>query len=126
MESIEAFVSHEAARISPRTARNFYGYPLKSLLVPFCEEDGITAVDELGPEVVDRFAGSLYDRPSRSGKPLSRATVLAYLKAVEHFLTWAQAQGAPVDGGQVQLPRTPRIRRDVLTPQEVERLEEAG
>lgn len=125
-ESIEAFVSHEAARVSPRTARNFYGYPLKALLVPFCEQEEITAVDGLGPEVVDRFAGTLYDRPSRSGKALSRATVLAYLKAVKHFLTWAQAQGAPVDGGLVQLPRARRIRRDVLTAQEVERLEQAG
>jgi len=50
-EAIESFVSHEAARISPRTARNFYGYPLQALLVPFCEEEGIAAVDELSPEV---------------------------------------------------------------------------
>ena len=125
-EGIDAFVAHEAARISPRTARNFYGYPLRSLLLLYCQEEGIKAVEELGPEVVDRFAANLHERKTRAGTPISRHTVLAYLKAVKHFLTWAQGQGAPVDSNQLRLPRTRRIRRDVLTAQEVDRLEEAG
>lgn len=52
--------------------------------------------------------------------------MLAYLKAAKHFLSWAQQQGAPVDASQLRLPRLRRIRRDVLTPQEVDQLEQAG
>jgi integrase len=125
-DAIDAFVGHEAARISPRTAQNFYGYPLRSLLLPFCQGAGVREVGELGPEVVDRFAAELHGRTTRAGRPISRQTVLAYLKAVKHFLAWAQERGEPVDAGQVQLPRARRIRRDVLTPQEVQQLEEGA
>ena len=44
----------------------------------------------------------------------------------QHFLTWAQEQGASVHGGQVRLPRARGSRRDALTPTEVDRIEQAG
>ena len=59
-DAIDAFVAHQGARISPTTAKNFYGYPLRALLLPFCKQEGIGSLDELSPDAVDRFAGSLY------------------------------------------------------------------
>jgi integrase/recombinase XerD len=125
-DSIAAFVAHQAARISPTTAKNFYGYPLRALLLPFCQEQGIVSLDELSPEMADRFATSLYGRTTRHGKPISRHTVLAYLKATKHFLAWGQDQGLPVVSEQLRLPSSRRIRRDVLTPTEVDRLEQSA
>ena len=125
-DAIDAFVAHQGARISPTTAKNFYGYPLRALLLPFCRQEGIGSLDELSPDAVDRFAASLYGRTTRLGKPISRHTVLAYLKATKHFLAWGQDQGLPLVSEQLRLPQSRRIRRDVLTPAEVDRLEEAA
>jgi hypothetical protein len=70
-DAIDAFVAHQGARISPTKAKNFYGYPLRALLLPFCRQEGIGSLDELSPDAIDRFAASLYGRTTRLGKPIS-------------------------------------------------------
>jgi len=66
----------KAAGRSPRTYRDAYGYPLQSVLIPFCEREGITALDQLDRRALDRLASEPHDRE----RPLSKASVKSYLK----------------------------------------------
>lgn len=108
---------------APR-AQNFYGYPLRSIFLPWCEERGIGSVDDLRPEDVDAYTLALEERRTRKGEPIRPATRLAYLKALRHFLAWArEVNGADVAPERVGLPRLRRQHKDVLSDQELLALE---
>jgi site-specific recombinase XerD len=120
-------VQCKADGLSAATINEGYGYPLRRILVPFCEQEGIELVEELNPDVVTRLAAQLAERRTAQGKPLSPASRRSYLKGVQQFLSWAEKRGfGSVDASEMPLPRRRRIRRAVLTRQEMLALEDAA
>lgn len=104
-----------------RNVRSFYGYPLRSVLLPFCANEGIDQVEDLTPEAVDRLSLAIYQREKRDGTRVSAATAAAYMKAMKYFLAWAGSDRAE----QLRPGTLKRIRREVLSQREVQELEDA-
>jgi hypothetical protein len=53
---VEDYLAHCAARgLSPRTLDKCYGYPLRVVFLGWCEQSGITSLDELDGRAVDRL-----------------------------------------------------------------------
>jgi integrase/recombinase XerD len=102
-----------------------YGYPLRSVFLPWCAEQGITEVGQLNQRALDRFTSGLLEHGGRSGRPLSKHSVHAYARAVRLLLTWARREGEEVSG-LPQLPRLPRRVVEVLTRQEIRVMEDAA
>src|SRR5262245_33223097 len=92
------------------------------LLLPFCEEGGIQDVSGLDNRLLDRLTSRLLGRGGPRG-PLSKQSVHAYARAVNHFLAWARREGESVEG-RAHLPRLPRPVIDVLSRDEIQRLED--
>jgi integrase/recombinase XerD len=114
-----------AAGASPRTIGH-YREVLEEVLVPFCTDAGLEAPAELtSRHLNDLGAGHLDGTRSRSGRPISKATVHSYMRAINSFLVWARAQG---EGGTAR-GRLPSMRKrvlDTLSREEVQRLEDAA
>src|ERR1700730_13384527 len=72
---VEDFLaSVKAAGRSPKTYNVSYGYPLRGILLPFCEREGITEPDELTNKVLDQMTNELRD-PGGKRAPLTETTV---------------------------------------------------
>lgn len=116
--------SCRARGLSPKTVKDSYGYPIEHVFLPFCAREGITAIDQLSNQVMDRYSSELLDRGGKRG-PLSRHSVHAYVRNVNLFLTWARRQGEAVEA-KGQLPKLPRRDVDVLSRQEIASMEAAA
>jgi integrase len=114
--------SCRAKGLSPKTIKLAYGYPLKGVFVPWCGRVGITAPSELTTRLLERFSAELMETGGKRGE-LSRNTVWSYVKAVRGFLAWAKAEGEGVDA-EAKLPKLPQRHIDVLTRDEVQRMED--
>jgi integrase/recombinase XerD len=112
----------KARGLSPNTLKNSYGYPLRKVLLPFCEREGITDAAGLTSRALDRLAGHLMDEGGERGA-LSRHSVHAYIRAINHFLAWAKKEGEPVQA-KAQLPRLPKAVLEVLTREEIQAMED--
>jgi len=117
-----------AKGLSEQTIRDSYGSPLRRMLVPWCDGAGLVDAVDLTPDAVERFAAHLAGRRTGRGQPIRPATSRAYLKAVQQLVAWLQKEPGVtgLDSRRVPMPRLRRQERDVLTPAEVGRLEEAG
>jgi integrase len=115
--------SCRARGLAPTTLRAAYGYTLDDVLLPWCSRNSIATVDQLNQRVLDRFTADLLTIPSRRGKPLSRYTAHHYVRVVRQFLTWCQKEGEGAAPGRPQLPRLPQRVVEVLSREEIERLE---
>lgn len=107
-----------AKGLSPNTVDNAYGYPLRGVLLPWCARRNIVSLVGFDARAVDALSVSLLEEPGRRGRPLSRHSVHAYIRAVRGFLTWAQREGETV-AARPALPRLPRRVIDVLDRDEV-------
>jgi integrase/recombinase XerD len=122
---VEEYLAHCRARgLSPKTVTGAYGYPLREVFLPFCAREGIKAPAELTGRVLDRLSTQLLDRGGRRG-PLSKSSVHSYLRAVNQFLVWARKEGEAIEA-KSQLPRLPKRLVEVLSREEIDRLEEAA
>jgi integrase/recombinase XerC len=114
-----------AAGASPRTVTH-YQEVLEEVLLPFCAEAGIESPGGLtNAHLNDLGAGHLDGTRSRSGRPISKATVHSYMRAINSFLVWARAQG---EGGTAR-GRLPSMRKrvlDTLSREEIQRMEDAA
>src|SRR2546425_2962242 len=114
-----------AAGASPRTV-NHYKEVLEQVLLPFCAEAGIASLAELDTRHLnDLGVGHLDGSRSRSGRPISKATVHSYMRAINGFLSWARTQG---EGGNAR-GRLPSMRKrvlDTLSREEIQRMEDAA
>src|SRR5438132_1109450 len=111
-----------AAGASPRTV-NHYKEVLEQVLLPFCAEAGIASLAELDTRHLnDLGAGHLDGTLSRSGRPVSKATVHSYMRAINGFLSWARTQG---EGGSARghLPSMRKRVLDTLSREEIQRME---
>ena len=105
--------------------REHYQRVLESVWLPWCETQGVESVGDCTDAVLERYTDDLtaIRRQRKDGKcvPLSAATVRTYIRAVRVFLTWAD-----VPKGKYTPPRQHRRIVDVLTRQEIDRLERAA
>jgi integrase len=114
-----------AAGASPRTV-NHYKEVLEQVLLPFCAGAGITSLGELDTRHLnDLGAGHLDGSRSRSGRPISKATVHSYMRAINGFLSWARAQGEP-GSARGRLPSMRKQVLDTLSREEIQRMEDAA
>ncbi len=122
---VDDYLSSCRARgLSPKTVKDSYGYPLQHVFLPFCAREGITNVDELSNQVMDRYSSELLERGGKRGA-LSRHSVHAYVRNVNLFLGWARRQGESVEA-KGQLPKLARRDIDVLSREEISAMEAAA
>jgi integrase len=99
---------------------------LEHVLLPFCTEAGLGSPAELtSAHLNDLGAGHLDGTRSRSGRPISKATVHSYMRAINSFLAWARAQGE-AGAARGQLPSMRKRVLDTLSREEVHRMEDAA
>jgi integrase/recombinase XerD len=116
------YVSSCRARgLSPRSEHQ-YSYSIYSVLLPWCEREGITDLSQLDRRAVDRFTSELLTRTTQAGQPLSRHSVATYIRPIRLLLNWASREGEAVKA-RPQLPRRERPIRDVLSRAELDQLE---
>jgi len=120
---VEDYLSNCAARgLSLRTVDKDYGYSLHSRFLPWCRSEGIQSLDDLDRRAVDRFSTFLLSHRKEDGQPLSKYSVHTYIRPVRQMLTWAKEIGEEVQA-KPQLPRRSKPLRDVLSREEIDRLE---
>lgn len=112
-----------ARGLSPKTDHQ-YSYALRSVFLPWCARESITDLSQLDRRAFDRFTSSLLEHRSTSGKPLSKFSIHTYVRPVRILLTWAGREGEDVRA-KPQLPRRPTLVRDVLSRDEIDRMERA-
>ena len=117
--------SCRARGLSDRTIDGAYGYPLRRVFLPFCDDEGITEPEQITPRVLDRLSAKLLDNDSHRGRPMSKHTVHSYMRAINHFLGWAGREGEQVRA-KAQLPHLPKQLVDVLSREEVQAMEDAA
>jgi integrase len=74
--------------------------------------------------MLDRLSGELLENGNKHAQ-LSRHTIGSYLRSVNVFLTWAQAEGEPV-GGKAKLPKPTKRLLEVLSREEIQALEDVA
>jgi integrase len=111
-----------ARGLARSTIDGSYGYPLHSVFLPWCEANDLSEIAQLGSRQMNALAGSLLDRGGKDGRQLSKATVHSYLRAIRSFLRWCKHEGEG-KAAKPPLPRLPRLLRDVLDRDEIDRLE---
>ena len=123
---VDDYLAHCRARgLAANTVNQAYRYPLQGVLLPWCAEQGITEVSQLTPRVLDRLSRHLIEEGGAKGRPLSSHSVHAYVRAINHCLSWASKEGEEVKG-KASLPKLPKRLVDVLGREEIRRMEEAA
>jgi integrase/recombinase XerD len=114
-----------ARGLAPTTVTTSYGYPLRSIFLPWCDGHAIERIEQLDARTVDAFSVALIDFKGKNGTKLSKFTVHAYARSVRGFLTWCSHEGEAVTA-RPALPRLPRRVLDVLDRSEIDTLEAAA
>jgi integrase/recombinase XerD len=124
-----------ARGLSPKTVNEGYGYPLRSVFLPFCAAQGIREPRQLTGQLLDRLTSHLLTEGGTRGA-LSKHSVDSYVRAINHFLTWlakegalaghVNARGKTTASIKAQQPRLPKRLVDVLSRQEIQALEDAA
>ncbi len=123
---VEEYLAACRARgLAIRTVREAYRYPLHEVFLPFCAEEGIEEPGQVTARVLDRLTTRLLDDGGRRGA-LSKFTVASYVRSINAFLSWARREGEVGEGVKAQAPRLPRRLLDVLSREEIGRLEDAA
>ena len=110
-----------ARGLSPKTIKLAYGYPLHHVLLPWCRARDIAEPVQLDNRVLNRLTSELLETGGRRGK-LSRFTVDTYVRNINLFLGWCRREGA-IGDVRAQPPKLPRRVLDVLSREQVERME---
>jgi site-specific recombinase XerD len=95
--------------LSPKTLRE-YRFPLNEVLLPYCRRHSIAEVEELTRAALDQLSAQLLEEGGKSGRSLSRHTIASYLRSINVFLSWAEAEGESVAGRA----KAPKSERDKL------------
>ena len=122
---VDDYLNHCIARgLSPRTIATSYRPALRSIFLPWCEQEGIREISDLDGRAVDRFTSSLLQRQRNrpNGGTLSKHSVHTYVRPVRQMLTWASSVGEDVKA-KPQLPRTSQPLREVLSREEIDLME---
>jgi integrase len=79
---------------------------------------------DLTTRLLERFSAELMESGGKRGE-LSQNTVWSYVKAVRGFIAWAKVEGEDVDA-EARLPKLPQRHIEVLTRDEVRRMEDVA
>jgi integrase/recombinase XerD len=125
--AVDDFLAHQRAKGgSPRTLE-YYEATLGKVFMPWALAAGLTEPEQLQQRDLDRFNASLLEQTSeRTGKPLSKASVASYLRAVRGFLSWTRKEGLTADQLRVTPVKVPRKVLDTLSRAELNELEAAA
>jgi integrase len=122
----ENLTSCKARGLSPKTVNQAYGWPLRSVFLPWDEEEGLRTPADVTPRALERLAANLLERPGRKGT-LSRHSVHAYLRGVNQRSRWAKLEGEDVPARALApLPRLPRSLPNVLSRVQITSPEDAA
>ena len=122
---VEDFLASVRGRgLSPKTLRE-YRFPLNEVLLPFCRRHDIAEVTQLTRPALDRLSAQLLEEGGKSGRPLSRHTIASYLRSINVFLSWAEAEGESV-AGRAKAPKSSKRLIDVLSRDEIQAMEDAA
>jgi site-specific recombinase XerD len=123
IESLAAeFVTDCRARgLSIRTCQ-WYADTLRREFLAWAAREKVTDPSQLTPALVGSYTAHLLDEGGERGA-LSRATVRGYVRAVRVFLAWAEAEGGATVGASPKLPKAERVLVDVLSREEIARME---
>lgn len=114
-----------ARGLAPSTIHNSYGYPLRSIFLPWCADNDIETPEQLDARTLAAFSVHLQEEGGKRTQALSKFSVHAYIRAVRGFLTWCQREGEVVSA-RPALPRLPRRVLEVLDRDEIDALEAAA
>jgi integrase/recombinase XerD len=117
--------SCRARGLAPTTIRTAYAYTLINVFLPWCARHDIAVIEQLTQKVLDQFTTDLLATPSKRGKQLSTHTVHHYVRVVRQFLKWCHVEDETVDS-KPRLPELPQRALEVLSRDEIERLELAA
>ena len=96
------------------------------MFLPWCDQERITtSIGQLDARALDRFLSSLRDYKTRRGGTLTKHSIRSYVLPVRLFLNWASREGEEVKA-KPQMPKVGKRQRDVLSRQEIDKLEAAA
>lgn len=124
---VDDYLQDRRARgVSPKTVA-IYADALSGVLLPFCSERAVTGPGQVTNRLLNDLGAGLLDGSlSRTGRPLSKATVHSYMRAVNTFLGWAGGEGGEVIAAKAKLPGMARPVLDVLGRDEVTAMEDVA
>jgi integrase len=114
-----------ARGLARATITQSYGYPLRSVFLPWCKDNGLTGLSQITSRQMTALSVMLLESPGASGRQLSKATVHSYTRGIRGFLQWCANEGEG-NPAKPTLPRLPRRLLDVLDRDEIDALEAAG
>jgi integrase len=114
-----------ARGLARATITQSYGYPLRSVFLPWCKDNGLTGLSQVTSRRMTALSVMLLESPGASGRQLSKATVHSYTRGIRGFLQWCANEGEG-NAAKPTLPRLPRRLLDVLDRDEIDALEAAG
>ncbi len=114
-----------ARGLARATITQSYGYPLRSVFLPWCKANGLTSLSQVTSRQMTALSVMLLESPGASGRQLSKATVHSYTRGIRGFLQWCASEGEG-NAAKPTLPRLPRRLLDVLNRDEIDALEAAG
>ena len=117
---ISDYLADRTAKLSPATIFQ-YSNVLGGQFLPWATGAGITEAQQVDAKAMDAFVAHLKARghTGRANKPLSPTTLRTYVRAIRSFLNDAEIP----KGRFVQPSKPRRIVRDVLTENEIKRME---
>jgi len=116
--------SCRARGLGPKTINEGYGYPLRSIFLPFCADQHVTEPSVLTSKLLDRLTSQLLTDGGKRGQ-LSKHSVDSYTRAINHFLAWLHREGE-VNAVKAQTPKLPKRMVDVLSREQIQLLEDAA
>ena len=123
---ITDYLREQRAAGRSRGALALSTHVLQEVLLPFCRQSGITEPGQLTPRELGALRSRLVDGTgSRSGRPLSKSSVVSYARTIKVFLEWLAKQGE-IGGSRVAKPRLPQRVVDALTREDIKTLEDVA
>lgn len=93
---------------------------------PYCRRAGLTEPAELTARRLNALSAGLLDGSgTRSGRPLSKASVASYARTINAFLGWLAKQGE-AQGARMQKPKLPERVIETLSREDIRALEDAA
>jgi site-specific recombinase XerD len=112
-----------ARNLSPKSIHG-YEATLTKVFLPWCKRERITDLSQLSQKRLDALGEELLTTGGERGA-LSPWSVKTYLRVVNQLLAWAKADGEKVEA-HAQIPNTPKTLVDVLSREEIQRLEDTA
>lgn len=121
-ESVEDYLAECRARgLRATTVTDAYGWPLRRLWLPWCEEHGVQ-LEDVAQGAINRFAAGLHERRRQNGQPISPRSIQGYGAVVGRWLAWARREGHLQVDARVPRTRVARRVREVITEDEFKRM----